>query len=277
MLDQAVVFDHSGNAVPKTVYMIPDQKIADYKFSAHRHFGDRNIVLCHNAGWRNYFHWLTQAMWTMHLYAPHTTERDVFVFPSPLMNRQAMIELTGLPSDQIHFLHKGATLRAQSVTAIDSCYGEYTFAPSPLLADFGQSILARTAAAQSGARHIFISRRDSPHRSMQNEAEVEEMLVARGFQSVTLSGLSLGQQAALFHGADTIVAAHGAGLSNVIFCRRGARVIELTPTSYMNQCFLKIGQTLGLNWELYGFPAAKAAKQQLINWRVDVDFLKQVL
>ncbi|MBD1921548.1 glycosyltransferase family 61 protein [Microcoleus sp. FACHB-831] len=46
-----------------------------------------------------------------------------------------------------------------------------------------------------------------------------------GFEQVTLESLSVSDQAALFSSAQVVIAPHGAGLSNVVFCNRGTKVI----------------------------------------------------
>ena len=174
-------------------------------------------------------------------------------------------------------MHKERNLRAESATVIDASYSRHGFSPSPLLRDFGAAIVQRANAPAPGLKRIYVSRRDSKNRATANEADVEAFMTARGIHCVTLSGLSFPEQVALFNGAELIVASHGAGLANTVFCRPGTRVVEFAPTSYMNPCFLKIGQTLDLNWELYGFAAPQAARQQEISWSVDLRFLAEVL
>lgn len=44
-------------------------------------------------------------------------------------------------------------------------------------------------------------------------------------------------QAEAFFGADWVVAAHGAALTNLAFCRPGTRVIELFSSEYVNPCY----------------------------------------
>ena len=42
---------------------------------------------------------------------------------------------------------------------------------------------------------------------------------------------------AAFAAARVVVAPHGAGLANVVFCRPGSRVVEFFNRSYVNPCF----------------------------------------
>jgi capsular polysaccharide biosynthesis protein len=81
---------------------------------------------------------------------------------------------------------------------------------------------------------------------MHNLAAVEARLETLGFASAFLEDLSPGQQIDLFRAADIIVAQHGAGLANLLFCVPGTRVIELMPAAEMRPFFWQISQKLGL-------------------------------
>jgi hypothetical protein len=78
-------------------------------------------------------------------------------------------------------------------------------------------------------RRIFISRGDAGgKRDISNELNVINLLSKYGFEVVTLTGLSLIEQIDLFNGAEVVIGGHGAGLSNIIFCPPGCKVVELT-------------------------------------------------
>ena len=80
-----------------------------------------------------------------------------------------------------------------------------------------KSLHKRTRARQN---RIFIARRESNRggiRVIENEAALFTMLQARGFMRHFLEDLSFEEQIALFYDADSVVAPHGAGLSNLIF------------------------------------------------------------
>lgn len=64
---------------------------------------------------------------------------------------------------------------------------------------------------------VYVSRADATRRQVINEEEVMAALAHRGFERVVLSELSIPMQAAIFEGAEVIVAPHGAGLTNLTF------------------------------------------------------------
>jgi capsular polysaccharide biosynthesis protein len=86
-------------------------------------------------------------------------------------------------------------------------------------------------------RRIYLSRGDARWRRVLNEPDLIAMLVSRGFEAVSLTGMTVQAQAALFDAAAWIVAPHGAGLANLAFARPEATVLELFPHSFGTPAF----------------------------------------
>jgi hypothetical protein len=95
---------------------------------------------------------------------------------------------------------------------------------------------ALTDGASGASERIYVSRRNSS-RALPNEADVEELLVSRGFAILHLESMAWRDQIRAFRGARIVVAPHGAGLSNLVFTPAGATVVELTAGDHYNRCF----------------------------------------
>ena len=93
---------------------------------------------------------------------------------------------------------------------------------------------------------IYISRAKSQYRRVINEGEVIDYLAKFGFQTLVTESLSVVEQIALFYHAKIIVAPHGSGLTNIIFCRNGTKIIELVSPHYLRPYYCIISQLLGL-------------------------------
>lgn len=52
----------------------------------------------------------------------------------------------------------------------------------------------------------------------------------------------------LFANAEAIVAPHGAGLTNLLFCKPGTKVIEIMNPDWFLDCFFSIGDNVGLDY-----------------------------
>jgi capsular polysaccharide biosynthesis protein len=105
----------------------------------------------------------------------------------------------------------------------------------PETIDFLQSIFT-TKTIVTG-RKIFIGRGGATHRALIHEGKIAAMLGERGFKSVECEKLSVQEQADIFSSADVVVGAHGAALTNLVFCRPGTWVVELFSPAYVNPCY----------------------------------------
>lgn len=81
--------------------------------------------------------------------------------------------------------------------------------------------------APSGDRssRLYLSRAGLSLRKLHNEAEIENLMVARGFQVVCTEELTFREQVRLFSSARVIVGAAGSGLANMVFAPPGAQVL----------------------------------------------------
>lgn len=91
---------------------------------------------------------------------------------------------------------------------------------------------------------IFIDRSDSlfNHNQIQNYKEITEILEKFNFKRIQLSNLSFYEQINLFNNAKEIVGAHGAGLTNIIFCKPGTKIIEFNTPSFRCNLFKNISK-----------------------------------
>lgn len=100
--------------------------------------------------------------------------------------------------------------------------------------------------------NIYISRSlDTVSRKIRNEDFLLERLnTTSNFISFTPSLHTFQEQFELFACSNVIVAAHGAGLSNLISAQRGSLVIEINRTSDVRWHYKRISEILGLEHHL---------------------------
>ncbi len=164
----------------------------------------------------------------------------------------------------------------------------------PLFFDYCTQIGQRIKQAQSNtdiaeSGKLYISRLNSPQRSMVNEQAVEQLVQRHGYRVVRMEDLGFEQQIATIASATSIVAPHGAGLANMVFMPNGCDVIELIPEKYMTPLFKQLAINCGHRYSvLIGEAVAdtKAAgshpapAQNIggnISWQTDLQLLDSVL
>jgi capsular polysaccharide biosynthesis protein len=127
-------------------------------------------------------------------------------------------------------------------------------------------------------RRLYIARTDSTQRTLLNEAEVMARAEQAGFTPVELSRLPVGEQVRLFAEATHILAPHGAGLTNIGFCRPGTKLCELHIDSCLRWSYRRLAALRGMSYGcVVGETVAHGAWVHSNTWRIDPDAVAAVL
>ncbi len=116
---------------------------------------------------------------------------------------------------------------------------------------FRADLLAPVRAAHLPAtpprpsRKVLISRRGARGRQLLGEEAMWEDLRARGFERVEMERLDYAAQVRLMQETALMLAPHGAGLTNMIFCAPGTHVVEIADTGYPNPNFHALASAMG--------------------------------
>ena len=191
---------------------------------------DARVAVLSTAGGSIFYHWMFQ-----------------------LLPRIELIRRAGLNLENIDYFlindfagrYKGDTLQAIGVgrdklllsSELRHVQARELIVPSIVLRggcypDWMRSFLRRTFlgdadAVHSAGRRLYLSRGEAKYRRVLNEGAVCDVLGRYGFEIVRLETLPFAAQAKLLSEAALIVAPHGAGLGNVVFCDAGTKVIEI--------------------------------------------------
>jgi len=145
-------------------------------------------------------------------------------------------------------------------------------------------------------RRIYVSRERCTHGKISNEDQLLPILFEAGFEKIFPETLSFDEQVALFQGAECIVGAHGAGLTNIIFSSPGSRLVEIRNSTYdqnepyqakSGNIFWRLSEFLGIeyhaffavpNGTAYRAPEAAGVESvRLPNLTVDIDSFGRLL
>jgi hypothetical protein len=193
----------------------------------------RALLLGSNAG-GNYYHWLLDSIprWRI-LQAANYSEYDFVLLPgkgSPFEDE--LLDLLKIPPARRlrcskNFVHQFERLVVPAMPF--PCYQVPTWVCAWVRSLF--------PAGGTGLEKIFISRGSSRRRRLVNQAELEARLQREGFVSIQPERFSVAEQARLFSSAKCVVAAHGAGLVNMVFAPPNALLVELFHPDYMVQAY----------------------------------------
>lgn len=99
----------------------------------------------------------------------------------------------------------------------------------------------------SAGTSLYISRNLGTRRIITNENELIGELDLAGVKTVYCEKNTVKQNAKIFKTANVVVAPHGAGLANIVFCRPGTTVVELFSSHWSDE-FWKLCVACGLNY-----------------------------
>jgi capsular polysaccharide biosynthesis protein len=114
---------------------------------------------------------------------------------------------------------------------------------APWVVDYVRSIIPVETTRER--TRLYISRGSLPNtRRVRQEPALERALADRGFTTLHLERMHVSEQAQAFNSAEMIVAPHGAGLANVVFCQPGTAVVELFAAAYVNSVFWRLAEVV---------------------------------
>jgi capsular polysaccharide biosynthesis protein len=121
---------------------------------------------------------------------------------------------------------------------------------TPHLAPWLRHFKGLTGNKKEPHRKIVVLRPGAKTRRLKNSEEL--LLALKGWQTVILEKMTIREQINTFAEATHIVAAHGAGLVNLLWCRPGTKVIEIQDRKMIHKkVYPLLSYHLGLKHELY--------------------------
>jgi len=206
----------------------------------------RTLVLASTGG-DTYFHWMTDVLPRLSLAG--RAGYNIASFDWVLVNglthpfQQETLKHLGIQKNRCLSFHKTELAYEMEEAVLPSLPGVPGVVP-PESVDYLRN--AFPAGKTPRGRKIFIGRGEAKHRLLTHEKEIWAQLQKRGYDSVDCGKMSVQEQAEVFGSAEVVVGAHGAALTNLVFCRPGTRVVELFSPAYVNPCYRDLCVAAGL-------------------------------
>ncbi|MEM1170392.1 MAG: tetratricopeptide repeat protein [Cyanobacteria bacterium P01_H01_bin.35] len=204
-----------------------------------------------------YFHWMVDILPRLEILKIHgidLEEIDWFLvnsYQQPFQRES--LKILGIPEEKILESDRHPYIQAKQLI-VPSFPGYLGWLPSwglefqrrVFLERIKQERKTENKSTNFYPERIYISRNNSRYRRVFNEEEVISKLSQLGFVCIEPESITLTEQIAIFAHAKVIIAAHGSGLTNIMFCRPGTKVIELVSPNYIRHYYWVISQQLGL-------------------------------
>jgi capsular polysaccharide biosynthesis protein len=206
---------------------------------------DEPVILLGTDGY-NYSHWLGRNVLKLALLeiAGVPASLPILINDDLCGFQLEFLDLLGIPRSRLMPIGRGTILRCRELLVPTTlrCHPKMSIG-----IDWLRKRVAHLIEPPDQARDLlFISRRDTGHRVLLNEAEIESALVPLGFRTVVPGTLSVAEQIRTFSRARVIVGAHGAALANLMFAPPHAAVVEMTNTKIVHMGdFRMIAEQMG--------------------------------
>jgi capsular polysaccharide biosynthesis protein len=197
-------------------------------------------------GWVNsYYHWMFEALPRFHLLL--ASDYDIDRFATHVLAQdfqQESLELMGIALERRLELDTPRRVKANHLLVTPILPAVIPPWVCKMLRD-----LVLTAIPKTGKNRIYISRSEAGRgRHVTNEVEIVTTLERNGFRSVVLEAMSVREQAVTFAEAECVVAPHGSGLTNLVFCDPGTKVIELFAPTYVHPLYWFLSNRMALDY-----------------------------
>lgn len=188
--------------------------------------------------YHNHSHWLTAHLPKLLLLRDLGLLDRVLMPPERTAVMDASLKLLGLEPEAFPTWDPARPLRVEELTLV----GTDRFRPD-LLRLVPQALGIHDAPPPR--RKVFISRAGAARRKLAEEEAIWPMLERAGFERVRMEDLSFAAQVDLMRETKVLVAPHGAGLTNMMFCPPGATVVEMADPGFPNPNFYALASALG--------------------------------
>lgn len=102
--------------------------------------------------------------------------------------------------------------------------------------------------SENTGERIYISRKTASYRRVINESEVTDFLKKYGFKTIQLESMSVTEQIKQMAAVKVVIAPHGAGLTNIVFCNPGTKIIEIFSPDEVLPYYWIISSHIGLEY-----------------------------
>jgi capsular polysaccharide biosynthesis protein len=216
----------------------------------------------------NYAHWLWEDLPRLFAALPHLPTSTRFLVPRSIRQFQKdSLSLLGIEPERLVIQETNVNTRCERLWFATALGNQDWAVTAPDTVQQMRATLLKSVGedAPSGARRVYVSRSGlSKNRRVSNEDALLSIIKDYDFEIVFPERLSLADQIGVFKDANVVLGAHGAGLTNILFCPPKSTVLELQDSVFAPRCwYWKLAATLGHEWRCY---VSEADNRQTLKW-----------
>jgi capsular polysaccharide biosynthesis protein len=223
------------------------------------------VAILASTGSANYYHWLFDVLPRLEMLRKAGFLQNPnlsFILERPLNTFQReSLRYYGFTLPRVIFLQDFPHIECEEMI-LPSLPGRIGDVP-PWVCDFLRNPLVGLSPTTNKKNMYFITRRKTTSRNLLNEQLLLDSLASFGVQVVEPQDLTFSEQVDLFANADVVIGTHGAGLANIVFCKRNSRLLEFMASEYRNKCYWALAGNIPIRYAyVIGEESGKKIKQK---------------
>jgi len=229
----------------------------------------------------NYAHWFLDELPRLVAALPHLPPGTRFIVSDPVQEfKSQSLAALGVTKDRlipVKGYFETHCERLWFATPLGSCEWSST---SPAVFNQIRNALLLAYGGTSGPtpERIYISRSGAAFKRLINEKQLLPVIEKFGFTVVRTEKLSLEQQVRTFSKAKVVLAAHGAGMTNMLFSPPPALLLELQDAKFApRRWYWKVPSILGHHYSTMTGPVTGSRYEGDTDFTIHPDSLKQYL
>ncbi|MBD8649670.1 glycosyltransferase family 61 protein [Rhizobium sp. CFBP 13726] len=228
---------------------------------------------------RGIYHWLIDRMPHFGIVSPgDTTGVKIIMWEGGPRFERESLDMAGFEHDQIVTISEFAFIKRLVVPDVGFAGLRHWAVSGEMFERMSERAFAiAEREGFRGSKRIYVSRRDSVRRPLDNELELEALLEQRGFSNLLFAEMPMWQKIVVCSTATHVIGPHGAGLAHLIYSKPGTKVLEVLPImdgSYaLRFIYSRLSTVLGLDYQAWLEPQLP----QTDRWRVDLAEFTPVL
>ena len=229
-----------------------------------------------------YYHWMLDLIPKITLLQQKRIDKKIDYF---IVNRhltayeKETLKILDIPCNQIIESIKFPHIKASRLM-VPSRMQDSTPPQQWAVKSLKQYFLGECSQNTSEKSLIYISRTKVKKRKMLNEEVIIDFLRQYQFEIVYFESMSVTQQANCMAAAKVVIAPHGSGLTNLVFCQPDTKVIEILSPNWLNSCYWMLSQTCQLDYFCLVAEASTESSSEFTQYQdyyVNIQKLKKLM
>lgn len=243
---------------------------------------EKGIFLITPEAQGNFYHWiidlLPRLLLIKKIHLQDFNERYIILHEVRRTYEKDSLKLLDIPEDRIVRIANFEIIKADDLIIADYYSSEKHFPDwkKSLLKEFKTDILRNHTPGKRNEK-IYLYRGKQKKRCLIGEQSLVKILEKEGFEIINPQHLSVSEQIIALSQARIVIAAHGAALTNIIFCETNTQIIELRSTINSPEHFSQIARAYDLRFESISIPPEYSKNKKHLANKQNLIITKEII